>query len=236
MRKITATAAAVAAMATAIAFAGTAHAEDAAQTGKWQIKVLGTAVLPDGSIGKVKNDTAGLVAGGLVTNTSASDNVVPTVAIEYFVRPNLSIETICCVTGHHVTVSGGTLTGTVAVDNVQAIPATFTLKYHLPLGHGIKPYLGVGPSLYIMINDRPSAAVRGLGVTRTKMSSDIGVALQAGVDVALNKHYGLSLDAKKYWVNTTATFYAPSLPGGIALQTEHKLDPWLLSAGVTYRF
>ena len=62
------------------------------------------------------------------------------------------------------------------------------------------------------------------------------MAVQAGVDIALNEHYGLSLDAKKYWVSTEATFYAPTLPGGIALQTNHKLDPWVLSAGVSYRF
>ncbi len=202
--------------------------------GKIQIKLLGTGVLPDGSVKEVKNDTAGLVAGGVVTNTSANDNVVPTVAIEYFFTPNVSLETICCVTGHHVTISGGAAKGVVAVDNVQLIPATFTLKYHMPFGP-IKPYVGVGPTLFIMINDRPSAAVKALGVTRTKMSSELGVAVQAGVDVAIGNGYSLSLDGKKYWVSTEATFYAP-VAGGIALQTKHKLDPWVLSAGLAYRF
>ena len=171
-----------------------------------------------------------------MTNTSASDNYVPTVAVEYFFTPNISLETICCVTGHSVTISAGAFKGVGAIDNIQVVPATFTAKYHLPLGNGLKPYIGAGPTLFIFLNDRPSAAVQGLGVTRTKMSSEFGVAVQAGVDYAINKHYGLSLDAKKYWVSTTATFYAPTLPGGIALQTHHKLDPWVVSAGVSYRF
>ena len=209
-----------------------AMAQDQAAQGKWQIKLLGTGVLADG---KVKNDDAGLVASGAVRNTKANDNVVPTVAIEYFFTPNVSLETICCVTGHHVTISGGSLKGVVAVDNVQIVPATFTAKYHLPLGP-IKPYVGVGPTLFLMLNDRPSAAVRTLGVTRTKMSSELGVAAQAGVDIALMKGYSLSLDAKKYWVSTDATFYAPSLASGIALKTSHKLNPWVLSAGVAMRF
>jgi len=60
------------------------------------------------------------------------------------------------------------------------------------------------------------------------------VALQAGVDVPLGATgLGLSLDAKKYWVNTTAHFYAGSTE---VLTTKHKLDPWLLSAGLAYRF
>ena len=220
----------LAATVAALALTGTAHAGSA--DGKLQVKLLGTAVLPDGKVTAVKNDGAGLVAGGFVANTEANNNVVPTVAIEYFFTPNISLETICCVTGHHVTISAGSLAGTVAVDNVQIIPATFTAKYHLPLGP-IKPYIGVGPTLFLMINDRPSAAVKGLGVTRTHLSSELGVAVQAGADVAIGNGYSLSLDAKKYWVRTDATFYTAT---GTALKTRLKLDPWVLSAGVAYRF
>lgn len=226
MKKFAVLAASVA----ALALPGIAHA--GTPDGKLQVKLLGTAVLPDGKVKSVKNDGAGLVAGGLVTNTKASDNVVPTVAIEYFFSPNVSVETICCVTGHHVSVAAGTLSGTVAVDNIQIIPATFTAKYHVPLG-AVTPYVGVGPTLFLMINDRPSAPVKGLGVTRTHLSSELGVALQAGADVALGNGYSLSVDAKKYWVSTDASFYTAT---GTALKTRLKLDPWVLSAGVAYRF
>ena len=220
----------LAATVAALALTGTAHAGNA--EGKVQIKLLGTAVLPDGKVKSVKNDGAGLVASGAVTNTEANDNVVPTVAIEYFFTPNVSVETICCVTGHHVSIASGTLKGVVAVDNIQIVPATFTAKYHFPLG-AVKPYVGAGPSLFLMINDRPSAAVKGLGVTRTHLSSELGVAVQAGADIAIGNGYSLSLDAKKYWVSTDATFYTAT---STALKTRLKLDPWVLSAGLAYRF
>lgn len=210
----------------------TAMAQEAPAEGKWQVKLLGTAVLADGKVKSVKNDAAGVVSSGIVTGTKANDNVVPTVAVEYFFTPNISLETICCVTGHHVSVTSGSAKGAVAVDNVQIIPATFTAKYHMPLGP-IKPYVGVGPTLFIMLNDRPSAAVQALGVTRTKMSSELGVAVQAGADIAIGHGYSLTLDAKKYWVSTDATFYAGN---AVALQTRHKLDPWVLSAGLAWRF
>lgn len=214
----------------ALALSGTAHAGNA--DGKLQVKLLATGVLVDGKVTAVKNDAAGLVSTGAVTNTSVNDNVVPTVAVEYFFTPNISVETICCVTAHHVTVSSGSLAGKVAVDDVKIIPATFTAKYHMPLG-AIKPYVGVGPTLFIMVSDKPSATVRGAGVTRTHMSSELGVAVQGGVDVALGNGYSLSLDAKKYWVRTDATFYTAN---GVGLKTRHKLDPWVVSGGIAYRF
>jgi outer membrane protein len=66
--------------------------------------VLGTAVLASGHVTKVNSDAAGLVSSGAVTGTKANDNAVPTIALEYFFTKNVSVETICCVTGHHVTI------------------------------------------------------------------------------------------------------------------------------------
>ncbi|WP_068090747.1 OmpW/AlkL family protein [Novosphingobium rosa] len=231
MRQLTKPAALLAAVALA-AMAGSAQADDADQ-GHFQVKVLGTAVLASGHVTKVNSDAAGLVASGAVTGTRANDNAVPTIALEYFFTKNVSVETICCVTGHHVTIGAGAAAGQGAIDDVKIIPATFTAKYHLPLGHGIKPYAGVGPALFIMLSDQPSAFVQGLGVTRTKMSSEFGVALQSGVDIALGHGYGLSFDAKKYFVSTNAHFYAG---GTEVLSTRNRLDPWVVSGGISYRF
>lgn len=231
MRQLTKPTALLAAVALA-AMAGSAQADDADQ-GHFQVKVLGTAVLASGHVTKVNSDAAGLVSSGAVTGTKANDNAVPTIALEYFFTKNVSVETICCVTGHHVTIGAGAAAGQGAIDDVKIIPATFTAKYHLPLGHGIKPYAGVGPALFIVLSDQPSAFVQGLGVTRTKMSSEFGVALQSGVDIALGHGYGLSFDAKKYFVSTNAHFYAG---GTEVLSTRNRLDPWVVSGGISYRF
>ncbi|MBB3956518.1 OmpW/AlkL family protein [Novosphingobium sediminicola] len=233
MRNFTKAAAALTALAAATTMAGAAHAEGNAD-GKIQFKVLATAVLPDGGVKQVKTDILGLVPTA-VGNTVASDNVTPTVAIEYFFTPNISVETIAGVTAHHVSASAGALKGTELISKIHIVPATLTAKYHLPLGHGIKPYIGAGPALFIVLADEPSAALKAAlpAVTRTKLSSEFGVALQGGIDIALGKGYGLSFDAKKYWVGTNATVYAGSTQ---ALVTRHKLDPWVLSAGVSYCF
>jgi len=109
--------------------------------GKIQVKLLGTAVLPDGAITRINTDLIGLPAG---SNTAVNDNFVPTIAIEYFFTPNISAETICCVTQHDVD-GTGPLAGQRPVDDLLILPATLTLKYHLTGLGAIKPYVGAGP-------------------------------------------------------------------------------------------
>ena len=197
--------------------------------GKLQVKLLGTGVLVDGKINKVKLDPLDLTVGA---QTDINNNVIPTVAIEYYATPNISVETICCLTQHHAT-GVGTLQGARLVDHIMILPATVTLKYHLDAGP-IKPYIGAGPSVFFFIDEKPGATAASLGVDKLKLSNKVGVALQAGVDIPVNDSgMGISLDAKKYFMDTTAHFKAS---GTEVLTTGHKLDPWVLSGGVYFRF
>jgi len=205
-----------------------ASAED--MQGKVQVKLLGTAVLPDGKITDVNVDIVGLPAG---TQTKANDNVVPTVAIEYFVADNFSIETICCFTQHDVDTTAGFPAGTELVSNARVIPATFTAKYHVD-GGAIRPYVGAGVTYFLWVKDRPGAATIPLGITETDFSDEFGFVLQAGVDIPVSDNgFGISLDAKRYFVDTTSRWYVGDV---VAIETVHKLDPWVLSAGVTFAF
>jgi outer membrane protein len=226
MMRLTSAAAATAA---ALALTVPAHAED--MQGKVQVKLLGTAVLPSGKLKKVDTDLIGIPAG---TDTEANDNYVPTLAVEYFFTNNVSVETICCMTQHNVDANAGPLAGAQLVADAKIIPATFTLKYHFGDHSSVTPYVGAGPTYFIVVDDKPGAGAVGLGATSFKLNDAFGVALQAGVDIPLGKHgFLLSLDAKKYFVSAKAHWYAGSTE---VLATEHKLDPWLLSAGVGMSF
>ncbi len=219
----------LAALAAATAFSSPALAGDT--EGKWQVKLLGTGVLPDGKITSIDKNTLGLPVG---SQTKANDNVVPTLAVEYFASPNISIETICCFTQHHIS-GDGAIAGAAVVDHVLILPATVTLKYHLNLG-GIKPYLGAGPSVFVYFAEKQGATLNTLNPGgRLNLDNKVGVALQAGVDIPLSKTgMGVSLDAKKYFMNTTLHVF--NAGGTEILTTQHKLDPWVISAGVSYRF
>lgn len=211
----------------AVAVAAPAKAQEA---GDIQIKGFITGVLPDGAITEVVTDGIGLPAG---SQTEASDSVIPTVAIEYFVSPSFSIETICCVTPHDVR-GAGALADADLIDDAIILPASLTAKYHLGLGGGIKPYLGAGVTHFFIFGEGVGADAATLGATDVDLSDEFGFLLQGGVDIALNERgLGLSLDAKRYFVGTTATFRAGN---AIALQSEHDLNPWVVSAGLSYRF
>ncbi len=200
------------------------------RAGDIQIKLLGTYVATDGKITDIRVNLPGLPA---TLQTKSNDNVTPTIAVEWFVTDNISLETIAGMTQHDVDTVAGLPAGAELVSNAKLIPATLTAKYHFDLG-GIKPYVGAGPAYFLWVGDEPGAATLPLGVTRTDLSDELGLALQAGVDVPLGtKGLGLSLDVKRYFIDTTARWYVGNT---LAIDTQHKLDPWLISAGVSYRF
>ncbi|MEM6586344.1 MAG: OmpW family outer membrane protein [Pseudomonadota bacterium] len=219
----------VAAMALA-ASPAMAQDDESDLAGEIQFKLLATAVLPDGSIDQVNVDAVGLPAG---TDTEASDNYVPTVAVEWFVSNNFSIETIAGTTQHDVDTVSGFPAGTELVSDALLLPATVTGKGHFDLG-GVKPYVGAGVAYFIWLDVEPGAAVVPLGVTRTDLSDEFGLVLQAGFDVPVgDSGFGVTFDAKRYFIDTTASWFAGDT---LVIETEHDLDPWVLSAGVSYKF
>lgn len=222
----------VSALLGACAVLAAAPAQAGSTDGKIQVKVLGSGVLPDGKITKLLVDP-GLPVG---TNTKANDNWVPTMAIEYFVSPQVSIETICCLTQHDIDVSSpAALAGAELVADAKILPATVTLKYHFTQS-GVRPYIGAGPTWFIFIDEKPgTGAVALLAASKQKVDNRVGAVVQAGVDIPLgDKGFGISFDAKRYFLSTTAHWY--NAAGTQVLSTRHKLDPWVISGGVAYRF
>ena len=208
----------------------------AQQAGDIQVKVLATAVLPDGELDSIEGGTLASTVAGLGVETEANDNYVPTLAVEYFVSPNLSVETICCVTAHHVSATApAALTGANLVDKIHIVPATFMLKYHFGAPGGIRPYIGAGPTYFLFLQDEAGAgAVAALGAASNHIDDTFGVALQAGIDVPVNEAMLLSLDAKRYFVSPDVHWY--NAAGTEVLHTQHNLDPWVLSVGAGFRF
>lgn len=217
----------MAVLTSAAMFATPAQAQD--DDRNLQVKLLGTYVAPDGKITEFRTDVVGLPA---TTQTKANDNIVPTLAVEYFVKPKFSVETICCLTQHDVDGVTG-VPGAELVSKAKLIPATLTAKYHFGAAN-VRPYLGLGMTYFWWIDVDPGADTIPLGVTRTTLSDEFGFVLQAGTDIAIgDSGFGLTIDAKRYFVDTTARWYSGD---ALALETRHQLDPWVLSAGASYRF
>ena len=69
-------------------------------------------------------------------------------------------------------------------------------------------------------------------MTYSNLQDTWGAALQVGADYMLDQHWGLNIDVKKLYLR-------PDWNGtinGNAFTGKVNLDPWLIGAGLTYKF
>jgi len=158
---------------------------------------------------------------------NVSDTVVPELDITYFFTPNIAAEIILGVTPHHIT-GAGTLSG-VDVGKVWLLPPTLTLQYHFTNFGPFKPYVGAGVNYTVFFNQSAAGGV----VTGLDVHNAFAPALQVGLDYMIDRHWGLNVDVKKLWLRPD---FDGTLAGGVPISGKANLDPWLIGAGVTYKF
>lgn len=75
-------------------------------------------------------------------------------------------------------------------------PVTLTLRYELQLRGGLQPYFGGGINAGFYLFDDVEPALEDFGVTELCASPEIGWAIEAGLNYALNPDTFISLDLK----------------------------------------
>lgn len=154
-----------------------------------------------------------------ITDVSINSKWIPEVDFTYYVTPNFAAELVLTYPQKQdvsSTAHGG------KIGTLKHLPPTLTAQYHFTGLGAIKPYLGAGLNY-----TRFSSVNLPAGFTIEKNS--VGVALQAGVDYALDKTWSLNFDVKKVQIRTDLS------SGGSNLGTI-KVDPILVGAGVGYKF
>ncbi len=177
-------------------------------------------------------DTAGAVS---IPKDAIEINkkTIPDIDFEYFFTKNFSSELVLTYPQtQDVTVNVPGL-GKVALGTFKHLPPTLTAKWNFIPDGTFRPYVGLGVNLTLISSvDLGVPAVAGVQSTRIPLdlsSSSFGVAAQAGFDVKVADHYFINVDVK--YVQLEADVKA-----GGAKVTKVKLDPWLLGAGIGYRF
>ncbi|WP_304164093.1 OmpW family protein [Phenylobacterium aquaticum] len=216
---MTATRIALCASAAVLALAGTAHAQDFTpkHKGLIMLNVRATDVSPDA------NDAITTAAGAPTgLHVDVKDDVMPTIGLSYFLTDHVAIEAIAGTTRHTVRAQG---TGVnVAVHDSWVLPPVVSLQYHFAPAARVSPYVGAGVNYMIFYGGKDR---NGFNV---KLKDGFGYALQAGVDVATKGAWSVNVDVKKVFFETDA-----KINGG-ALKSKVNLDPWVVSAGVGYKF
>lgn len=187
----------------------------------WMIRVRALVVAPQSS---ASVSVAGVEVPG---SLKASTSIVPELDITYFFTKNIATELVLGVTPHDVKGSGA-LSALGKIGSTWLLPPTLTLQYHFTELGAFKPYVGAGVN-YTFTFDNKEAGV----MTAFKVKNAPGLALQAGFDYMLDKHWGLNVDVKKLWLRPDAT---ATVLGLVPVTAKVQLDPWLIGVGATYRF
>jgi outer membrane protein len=174
------------------------------------IRLRGLAVLPDASGTNVRGSG----------NYNLSNSGIPEADLTYFFTKHIAVEAIAGITPHRLTAAGST----VALANTTLLPPTVTLQYHFALGQ-LDPYVGVGAN-YTWFLETKSPALGGT----VNIHPSAGVAFQAGADYYLTRHWVLNVDAKYLLLETTAN--ALGIRDAVSLH----INPWIVGAGIGYRF
>ena len=182
-----------------------------AAAGDFLIHLRGVGVLPDESA------TVTPLGGTVKIN----NYYVPEVDVGYFFTDNISAEVIAAVTKHK---ARATAAGGIPLGSVWLLPPTVTVKYHFTPDKMISPYIGAGINytLFYGTSNPPGLHMH--------YNQSVGPAVQFGFDAKLDKHWVFNVDVKKIWMETDVSINAG------AIKAKVNIDPWLVGAGVGYRF
>ncbi len=114
--------------------------------------------------------------------------IVPEIDLSYYYNPNFAVEVIAATSRHAVNL------GNTKLGNVSVLPPTVTAQYHfLPGNAYLQPYVGAGLNY-----TRFYASNLKLGSTALHTTENsFGFAVQAGVDIPVQKYGFINIDIKK---------------------------------------
>lgn len=182
----------------------------------WQIRLRALGVITNDS-GKVDQ-----IAG---SDLSYSDTVVPELDITYYFTDNIAAELVLGTTFANI-YGEDTIAGLGKIGKTWLLPPTVTLQYHFTNFGAFKPYVGAGVNYTVFYNQKDGSG------TDLDIDNTFGAAVQLGFDYMLTDHVGINFDVKKLYLRPDFDVTV----GGTRYSGEAKLDPWLVGAGLTYRF
>lgn len=163
-----------------------------------------------------KSDPIGGV--GASDRLTVSNETIPEFDISYFFTPNWSAELVLTYPQKHHAELDGKDIGTF-----KHLPPTLLLQYHFLPDVPVRPYVGAG------VNYTTMSKVKLLDGAGSLDHDSVGLALQAGLDYAIDKKWSLNFDVKKVRIRSDVFI-------GGAKVSRVKVDPLMLGVGVGYRF
>ena len=197
----------------ALGLATAAVSAHAVQKGDWLIRGGLGHVSPTG-----ESVTVPVVGGKL----EADDSTNLAVNFTYMLSDNLGVELLGALPFSHDL----THDSLGKVGETKQLPPTLILLYNFAPKSGVRPYAGIGLNYTTFFSEKTTGALAG---TSLKLDDSFGLAVEAGVDVDINKDWFFNASLWRMDIDTEAN---SSLLG----KFDVAIDPWVLFVGVGRRF
>lgn len=200
------------------------------EAGDWLVRGRVVNVNPNDDSGAISaTATSGAIAGSGVT---VDDDTIPELDITYMIAPNWGVELILGYSEHDVKASGTTKSLGKVIE-AKALPPTLLLQYHFAPNSDYRPYVGAGVNYTYFWDEDVKGPVLDVPGAVVSMDDSWGLAVQAGIDIAINEDWFVNLDVKYIDMSTTAHF--KRTPVGKA-KVDVDIDPVLWGIGIGRRF
>lgn len=188
-----------------------AHAHEA---GDVLFKVGATQVRPKSGNGSVLDGSVDLDVG---------NSVRPSFTLTYMATRHVGIELLGAWPFQH-DIRGSN--GLGKIGTTKQLPPTLSLQWHFLPDSTVQPYVGVGVNYTHFFDTKSEGAISGSDL---KLQDSWGVAAQLGVDVKLSERWFMNADIRYIDISSKVKLDGQRI--GTA-----RIDPWVATVGVGYRF
>ncbi len=198
------------------------------EAGDWLVRGRVINVSPNDSSGTLSLNGVDQGTKGVKVDS----DTVPELDITYMLTPHWGVELILGYSEH--TVKGEKSWTTLGdVIDTKVLPPTLTLQYHFRPNADIRPYVGAGVNYTYFFDEKVAGSVLPASGDSVKLDSSWGLAVQAGMDVAINQDWFINVDLKYLDIDTTAHFKNTAVG---AAKIDADIDPWVFGVGIGRRF
>jgi len=139
------------------------------------------------------------------------------------IESNIAIEVLAATPFSHDINGTGALAALGKVGETKQLPPTVSVQYHFKPMPNVRPYVGAGINYTTFFEEKATN-----GISTLELDDSWGLAMQAGVDVDINKDWFFNADVRYINIETTATTDLGT--------TDVKINPTVISLGVGTRF
>lgn len=112
------------------------------------------------------------------------------------------------------------------IGSTKQLPPTLSLQYHFRPSETLQPYVGIGLNFTSFFDEKTTGPIAG---TDLNLGDSWGLEGELGLDIMLNDKVFLNMDVRYIDIDTKAELDGVSL-GKV------KIDPWVYSANIGFRF